>query len=166
MEAIACGPRLDGCVRSLVHGLKYHGHRRAARDLAEMAAPAVRDGFCLPGAVLVPVPVHPHRRRERGYNQSEELARHWSRILSAPVEPHALRRVVDTATQTRLDAVRRRENLDGVFRVGKGFRSDRPVVLVDDVLTTGATLSSCAATLLSAGCPSVRALCAAWAGEA
>ena len=166
VEAIACGPRLDGCVRSLVHGLKYHGHRRAARDLVEIARASTPDDFCPSGAVLVAVPVHPHRRRERGYNQSDELARHWSRILSVPVEPDALRRVVDTATQTRLDAARRRENLDGVFRVGDGFQSDRPVVLVDDVLTTGATLSSCAATLLSAGCPSVRALCAAWAGEA
>lgn len=166
LDAVACGPLLDDAVRCLVHGLKYHGFRRAARDLVDLARPAVPDDFCLPGSVLVPVPIHPHRFRERGYNQSVELAVHWGRILSVPVAEDALVRVVDTSTQTRLGAEQRRANLEQAFAAGPGFRADRPIVLVDDVLTTGATLSACAAALLRGGSPSVRALCAAWAGEA
>jgi ComF family protein len=166
LDAVVCGPLLDDATRSLVHGLKYHGLRNAARDLVELARASLPADFCLPDSVLVPVPVHPHRRRERGYNQSAELARHWSRILAIPVVEDALVRVVDTPTQTRLDAEQRRSNLERTFRVGASFRPDRPIVLVDDVLTTGATLSACAAALLLGGTPSVRALCAAWAGEA
>jgi ComF family protein len=166
IDAIACGPLVAHPTRELVHGLKYQGHRRAAVDLVEIAKPALVDGFCPDGSILVPVPLHPHRRRERGYNQSELLARQWGRILSRTVEPAFLARVVDTSTQTKLGADKRRANLEGAFRPGKTFRKEVPVVLVDDVLTTGSTLSACAAALLAAGSPSVRAICVLWAGEA
>ncbi len=166
IDAIACGPVVGDVTRALVHGLKYQGHRRAASDLVRLAAPSVPDDFCPSGCVLVPVPVHPHRRRERGYNQSALLAAHWSRILSREVREDFLSRTTDTRTQTKLDADKRRDNLAGVFAVAKGFRREVPVVLVDDVLTTGSTLSACAAALLAAGCPQVRAICALWAGEA
>jgi len=166
IERIACGPLVVSATRELVHGLKYQGHRRAVVDLVEIARSAVVDGFCLDGSVLVPVPLHPHRKRERGYNQSDLLAREWGQILSLKVEPNFLARVVDTSTQTKLDADKRRANLEGAFRPGRTFRKDVPVVLVDDVLTTGSTLSACAAALLAAGTPSVRAICALWAGEA
>jgi len=166
IDAIVCGPVVGNVTRALVHGLKYEGHRRAASDLVRLAAPSVPDGFCPVGCVLVPVPVHPHRRRERGYNQSALLASHWSRILSREVREDFLVRKADTRTQTKLDADKRRDNLAGAFSVGKGFRKDVPVVLVDDVLTTGSTLSACAAALLAAGCPEVRAICVLWAGEA
>jgi ComF family protein len=166
IDAVACGPLVGEASRALVHGLKYDGHRRAASDLVGLATPSVPDGFCLDGCVLVPVPVHPHRRRERGYNQSALLARHWSRILSREVREDFLVRRTDTRTQTRLDADKRRDNLAGAFQVGKGFRKEVPVVLVDDVLTTGSTLSACASALLAAGCPGVRAICVLWAGEA
>lgn len=166
IDSVACGPLVGDASRALVHGLKYEGHRRAASDLVRLAAPSVPDGFCPVGCVLVPVPVHPHRRRERGYNQSALLARHWSRILSREVREDFLVRRTDTRTQTRLDADKRRDNLAGAFQVGKGFRKEVPVVLVDDVLTTGSTLSACASALLAAGCPEVRAICVLWAGEA
>jgi ComF family protein len=166
LEAVVCGPLLDEATRSLVHGLKYQGFRRAARDLVDLARSSVPSDFCLPGSVLVPVPIHPHRRRERGYNQSAELAKHWSRHLGVPVAEEVLRRVVDTATQTRLDAEKRRSNLENAFQAGKALSPECPVVLIDDVLTTGATLSACAAALLLGGAPSVRAICVVWAGEA
>lgn len=166
LDSIRCGPLVRDVTRALVHGLKYQGHRRAATDLVEIARSGVDADFCPPGAVLVPVPLHPHRRRERGYNQSALLAASWSRILTVPVREGFLERVIDTSTQTRLDAEKRRTNLVGAFRVGKEFQRGVPIVLVDDVLTTGATLSSCAAVLLAAGAPSVRAICVLWAGEA
>jgi len=166
LEAIACGPLVGNATRELVHGLKYQGHRRAVSDLVDIARAAVPDGFCPADAVLVPVPLHPHRERERGYNQSELLAREWGRILSRSVGTDFLVRAVDTRTQTKLDAEQRRANLQDAFRTGKGFRPGVPVVLIDDVLTTGSTLSTCAATLLAAGAPSVRAICVLWAGEA
>lgn len=166
LDAVACGPLLDDATRSLVHGMKYHGFRRAARDLVDLARASIPTDFCLPGSVLVPVPIHAHRHRERGYNQSTELASHWRRLLGVPLSEDFLVRVVDTATQTRLDSRQRRSNLENAFRAGKAFTPDRPVVLVDDVLTTGATLSACAAALLHAGTPSVRAICVVWAGEA
>lgn len=166
LEAIACGPLVGGATRRLVHGLKYDGHRRAARDLVRIAKPFVPAGFCPEGSVLVPVPLHPHRRRERGYNQSALLAERWSSELGREVKENFLARRVDTSTQTRLGASERRANLTGAFAVGKEFSKGVPVVLVDDVLTTGATLSACAAALLAAGSPEVRAICVLWAGEA
>ncbi len=166
LEMVACGPLVTDATRALVHGLKYKGHRRAAFDLVEIAKPLVDAKICSDTSVLVPVPLHPHRKRERGYNQSLLLAREWGQILSNEVCESFLDRAIDTSTQTRLGANQRRKNLEGAFRAGKGFRKGVPIVLVDDVLTTGATLSSCAAALLSAGALSVSAICAVWAGEA
>ena len=131
-----------------------------------LAAEAAGEGFCLPGSVLLPVPLHKTRLRERGYNQSRLAAVAWSRILGLPVADRWLERVRSTGTQTSLGTLDRRRNLSRAFAAGPAFRPDVPVVLVDDVLTTGATLSSCAAVLLAAGAPSVRGLCLAWAGDA
>ena len=166
MVAVATGPELGPPLGALVHGLKYAGHRAAAAELVDLARERLPAGFCPNGAVLVPVPLHPHRERERGYNQSELLARAWSARVGVPVAKGWMRRVRETGTQTRLGSGDRRRNLDGAFEPGRGFRAGVPVVLVDDVLTTGSTLSACAAVLLAAGAPEVRALCAAWAGEA
>jgi len=166
LEAVACGPELVPPVRVLVHGLKYGSVRSAADELVSLAAAAVPCDFCHPGSVLVPVPLHPARLRERGYNQSALSAKAWTRKLGIPVEERWLERRRSTGTQTRLGSADRRRNLSQAFAVGKGFKAGIPVVLVDDVLTTGATLSSCAAVLLAAGAPSVRGLYLAWAGDA
>lgn len=166
VEAVACGPELVPPVRVLVHGLKYGSIRFAADELVSLAAAAVPEGFCHPGSVLVPVPLHPVRLRERGYNQSALSAKAWARRLGVPVAERWLERRRSTGTQTRLGSADRRRNLSQAFSLGKAFEPGVPVVLVDDVLTTGATLSSCAAVLLAAGAPSVRAVCLAWAGDA
>lgn len=166
LEGVVCGPELSPPLRVLVHGLKYGSIRRAAAELVSLAAGSVPAGFCLPGSVLVPVPLHRSRLRERGYNQSRLSALSWSKLLGVPVADRWLERVRPTGTQTKLGSGDRRRNLTQAFATGKAFRSDVPVVLVDDVLTTGATLSACAAVLLAAGAPSVRGLCLAWAGDA
>jgi ComF family protein len=140
-----------------VHALKYDGRRSVAAPLAALmreAAPGVL-GAC---DVAVPVPLHPARRRERGFNQAADLAQH----LGLPVA-HALRRNRQTTTQTALPATDRRANVAGAFTATRHGRrlQGAAVLLVDDVRTTGATLDACAEALLNAGVREVCALTAA-----
>ena len=109
-------------------------------------------------ACAIPVPLHPSRRRQRGFNQAADLARH----VGIPVVP-ALRRVRATATQTSLPAARRNRNVRDAFAVARwdGSLDGASVVLIDDVSTTGATLEACAGVLKQAGVREVRALTAA-----
>jgi ComF family protein len=156
----------DGALRAIVHALKYEGRRSLARRLAALMR--VRGADVLIGADwVVPVPLHPSRRRERGFNQAADLARH----LGVPPRA-ALRRTRATGTQTGLPAARRRRNVRGAFAVVTGRegqeRQKGPkrlkgsvVVLIDDVSTTGATLEACARVLKEAGVREVRALTAA-----
>lgn len=139
-------------VRRLVHQFKYEGWRRLADPFSVAMLPHLEAD---PGATLVPIPLGRRRRRQRGYNQAEELARALGHHSGLPVAPDRLRRATETATQTRLAPEARRANLAGVFAA----RPDpRPAILVDDVLTTGATLVSAAAALLGAGAARVTAI--------
>jgi ComF family protein len=148
-----------GALRVLVHELKYRGRRRCAGRAARLLfeSPPVRD--VLDGAsVLVPVPLHPRRLRQRGFNQSLLLARSLGRLAGLPVA-EALSRRVETPTQTGLTAAQRRRNVKGAFRATRPAAiNGRVVVLVDDVLTTGATARACARALRDAGADSVRLL--------
>jgi ComF family protein len=147
----------DEALRAIVHALKYDARRSLARPLAAMMR--ARGADVLEGAAcVVPVPLHPSRRRERGFNQARDLARH----LGLPVV-EALARVRRTPPQTELSAAERRKNLDGAFATTRHARelAGAIVVLVDDVSTTGATLDACAYTLRNAEVKEVRALTAA-----
>jgi len=147
----------DGALRAIVHALKYEGRRSLARPLARLMRQ--RGGDLLDGAACaVPVPLHPSRRRQRGFNQAADL----SRRLPLPTVP-ALRRIRATATQTGLPAARRHRNVRDAFAVTAAGRTlpGAVVVLVDDVSTTGATLEACARALKEAGVREVRALTAA-----
>ncbi|MBK8803128.1 MAG: ComF family protein [Fibrobacteres bacterium] len=166
LESIACGPEVVPPVRALVHALKYSGVRKAAQELVAIADQCVGEDFFPQGSVLVPIPLHPHRQRERGYNQSELLARQWANLRGVRMERDWVRRIRETGTQTRLSASERAANLTGAFEPTDRFQPGLPIVLVDDVLTTGSTLSACASGLLARGASSVRGLCVAWAGEA
>ena len=141
----------------MIHALKYDGRRSLARPLGAMLRE--RGADVLAGAAfVVPVPLHHSRRRRRGFNQADDLAKG----LGVPV-CRALRRVRATETQTGLPAARRHRNVRDAFAPAR--RAPRlagaVVVLVDDVSTTGATLDACARVLKQHGAIEVRALTAA-----
>ena len=147
----------DGALRAIVHALKYDGRRSLARPLGQLMRE--RGAEMLAGAACaVPVPLHPSRRRHRGFNQAADLARH----VGLPVIP-ALQRVRATATQTGLPAGRRHRNVRDAFAVTRAAAplAGSIVVLIDDVSTTGATLEACARPLKEMGILEVRALTAA-----
>ncbi len=150
----------DDALREVVHAFKYGGRRVLAAPLAAMMREQGRD--VLSGAdAVVPVPLHPWRALRRGFNQADDLAQH----LGLPVW-RALRRARHGPPQAGLPAARRHTNVRQAFRLARrlspsGWRrhlAGRTVVLVDDVMTTGATLDACARVLSDAGVRTVRAL--------
>jgi len=139
----------------LLPRLKFHRDLAAGRLLAEAMAAA----FCaLPRPqAIVPVPLHRQRLRQRGYNQALELGRPLARRLGVPLRRDLLRRTRDTAAQSRLDAGARTANLRDAFEVPGQLAPPPHVALVDDVMTTGATLHAAAEALLDAGAARVDA---------
>lgn len=169
----------DGVLRAVIHALKYDGRRSVAPRLSRMMADCGRD--ILAGAdAVIPVPLHPHRQRQRGFNQAEDLTRE----LGLPVLG-ALKRIKRTHPQVDLPAADRQLNVRDAFvvvpcrardwrlaprrwqprdaglRDGSCNLADATLVLVDDVATTGATLEACARVLTGAGAREIRALTAA-----
>lgn len=147
----------EGVVRTAVQYLKYRGLRslvpEMARPMAWELAVTVPPPF-----TLVPVPLHPARRRERGFNQAELLARELARLLDAPLATGALRRTRDTSSQVGTSTrAERLKNVREAFAPTDGM-DGATVVLVDDVTTTGATLLAAAQALLSAGAARVYGL--------
>ncbi len=141
----------------IIHRYKYQRAMWFEPFLADLlireAAPVLAREKC---DMIVPVPLHPAKRREREFNQAERLARHLSRATRIPVNTKLLRRVEPTQTQTRLTRQERAKNVQGAFALcpGAKLKGGRMVVL-DDVFTTGATTSACAKVLLSSGADDV-----------
>ncbi len=136
----------------LLLGLKFGGRAHLARALARQIAVKVREeaerGLLDMPDALVPVPLHPKRLAERGFNQAEEIARFVGRDLGVPVRPKICRRVRPTKMQSRLSDEERRANVAGAFLCSETPR--RPAI-VDDVITTGATVDAMAGALATAG---------------
>jgi ComF family protein len=152
----------DGPVRDVLHRFKYDGLTALAAPLGELMADcwAARPW---PVDVVVPVPLHASRQRERGYNQAALLAREIVRSLEARQASIALNERVlvrqrATPPQVGLDGAQRRENVRRAFRCTGDAVMDRQVLLIDDVCTTGATLEACAVALRERGARGVRAL--------
>lgn len=145
---------LSGPVRALVIELKYHHGLHLLADCAALFRGAPHLLAHVRGTCLVPVPLHPRKGRERGYNQSALLAAELAREAGGEttVLP-LLERRVDTTTQTAFDREHRLANLQNAFALARGapLRSDARYVLVDDVFTTGSTVNACASVLRAAG---------------
>ena len=148
---------LDGVVRRAVHRLKYGNLRAAAPQLGRIMGEQLMS-YKIPGQLVVPVPLHPVRLRQRGYNQSDLLAKGVARTSGIPLAKHLLTRTKNTSPQVASQGrEQRRSNVDGSFRCGADL-SGVSLILIDDVATTGSTLSACAAALKAAGAISVHAL--------
>lgn len=155
-DAAYCYGAYDGVLRELIHLYKYAGMRPLAGPLGDLL------GLALPRDqrfdLVVPVPLHWRRRWSRGFNQSELLARDVARRCGIPVA-NIVRRTRATDVQAGLSNSRRRRNVAGAFRVKTtDAAAGRRILLVDDVMTTGATASACAAALKRAGAKSVALL--------
>jgi ComF family protein len=150
----------EGGVRQAIHELKYRHHQALAVILASLMAAHWRANP-LPADVLVAVPLHPARLRERGYNQAELLGRALGGMIGMPVMTGGLRRVRHTQPQMSLDSAHRRGNVQDAFiyqppASGHGNAVEgRRVLVVDDVCTTGSTLEACSLALKAAGAAGV-----------
>lgn len=142
--------RFEGVTRQAIHQFKYNNFKALAIPLARLLK-AYLEVNPLPAEVLVPVPLHPRRLRERGYNQSSLLARELGKLTGLPVAEEVLLRSKDSPAQARAaTAEARRSNVAGAFLCRHQELFGKQVLLIDDVCTTGATLDSCAIALRSA----------------
>ena len=155
IDGICSTFRFEGVIREAIHQFKYRNLRALAAPLAGLLMEYLTTSP-LPGEVILPVPMHRKRLRERGYNQSGLLARELGRLTGLPVIDDCLIRRRHTPPQTSTPTAEARwGNIADAFACGDGRLDGRRVLLIDDVSTSGATLNSCAAALKAAGATSV-----------
>lgn len=145
----------EGPLRNLILALKFSARQHLARPLGELLAQRLRDtALARPDALLVPAPLTRRALRRRGFNQAEEIAANVGRSLNLPLERRLLLKIRHTLPQATLTHEQRRKNLRGAFvcapRLAARYKG-RPVLLIDDVITTCGTASECARTLDAAG---------------
>lgn len=161
LTALRIAAVYEGIVRDAIVALKYRGRRRMAEPLGDLLAAELRAAI-LQGArvdVIIPVPLHMERQRQRGFNQAELLARRCSSRLGIPVAAHLLVRQRATSPQVGLSLAERHTNIAGAFALSPRHThtrlAGRHLVLIDDVSTTGSTLDAAAEALRAAGPASI-----------
>jgi ComF family protein len=149
--------RYRGSLQAALCAFKYERATCLARDLADLLVACVRTHFCdVEFDAVASVPLHVRRQRDRTYNQAALLAAHVARRLRLSFAPRALVRCRDTATQTNLRATERKANVRGAFATRHdSWLRERYFLLVDDVMTTGATVAECSRVLKEAGAAAV-----------
>ena len=150
-------------VQHVLHALKYKNQPELGVTLGRIYGnDLLQADFKGRFDLIVPVPLHASRKRSRGYNQSEEFGKGLGEILELECTDDVMKRRVRTTTQTRRSRLSRWENVSTVFEVIKRDRvANQNVLLVDDVVTTGATLEACGHSLLKAGCQELSIACIA-----
>ena len=149
-------------IDTLIHALKYGGQLSMGRVLGRLLARGASNfGLQLDVDCLFPVPLHPRRYAERGFNQSAEIARFAAGALALPVAPRLAVRRSDTRSQVGLAPADRHANLQGAFAAGLGPVRGRRIVIVDDVITTGSTVAELARALKQAGAATIDVWCVA-----
>ncbi|WP_187263443.1 ComF family protein [Pontibacter beigongshangensis] len=149
--------RAKGRVQHLLHELKYRGAQELGEHLGFRYGSLLSDHhYALQLDLVLPVPLHQSKLRKRGYNQSDSVAEGMARALQLPWHQQVLERTLNTATQTKKGRLERWQNVEDIFVVRQPeLVQGKRILLVDDVLTTGATLEACAVALLAAGCEEV-----------
>jgi len=153
----------EGAIREVIHGLKYEGTSRLAQPLGQRLAMTYADLRQQNGAsptLITAVPIHDSRLRKRGYNQAALLAEALGRLIghSGAVRLDVIQRLRDTAPQVALTATERTLNVADAFHADESAVKGETILLIDDVFTTGATLSACAEALRHAGAAAVYGL--------
>ncbi len=156
--------RFDDFVRDLIHLLKYSNRRDIGVHFGEIIYNrASREGFLDGIDGLVPIPLHKARKRDRGYNQSEVIAKGISSLGRIPILTKGIHRKKNTSSQTKLDYDERQKNVEDAFEINIDLRG-KHLIIIDDVITTGATTRELARTIARAGGVAEHALCIARPG--
>jgi ComF family protein len=146
-----------GVIRECIHSLKYGNNRTLGKYFAELLKPIVdREGWIIDA--VIPVPLSQERLKERGYNQTAAIAHPLGLFMERSYQPYGLKQVRDTRSQVGLSAGERRLNVIDAFEAVPELVFQKNILLIDDVMTTGATLEACAAALKEAGCGSIYCL--------
>jgi ComF family protein len=157
IESVQSVAYFEGFIQEAIHHLKYDGHFALAEPLGGLMADHWAER-AWPIDVVVPVPLHAKRLRERGYNQAGLLAREMARQAGLPLDERTLVRSRATTSQVELNAAQRKDNVRDAFSCVDERLAGKRVLLIDDVCTTGSTLEACAAALYEKGAQQVRAL--------
>lgn len=146
-----------GNVQKLIHSLKYKDNKELGYYLGKLAALKIQQsGTYKSVSLLVPVPLHPRKKRKRGYNQAEWIAKGMATILKIPVNTDNLKRVHSTKTQTRKSVYERWTNVQNIFKVEQPeIFENQHVLLVDDVITSGSTMGACAQAIINNSIPDI-----------
>lgn len=150
-EAVGLLPFSDQRVRAAIHEAKYHGNRKAFALLGLALTEYLRDADDIRNPIIVPIPLGRKRRKERGFNQAEEVAGHANDSLDMSLDTTLLTRVRETVSQVSLPREKREENMRGAFTTTHRADPTRTYIVIDDVTTTGATLQAAIDALKEAG---------------